>query len=183
MAKVEVIGMVQEIYVLRHAAPDRASGVPYNIVPGPPLTATGRQEALQAGRWLSGKAISIVYVSPFARTRQTASIVSEHLVAPFAYVDGIRESAPSEDHQSVRRRVHGFLESVHPHGHSSVLLVTHGCCVLATLQVTTNDTIDLTGHTYDYGNKSPTAGIWHGVAQQDGTYRWELVFRPSTQAQ
>jgi broad specificity phosphatase PhoE len=175
--------MVQEIYVLRHAAPDRASGITYNIVPGPPLTAIGRQEALQAGRWLTGKGISIVYVSPFARTRQTAAIVSEHIVAPFAYVDSLRESAPAEDHSSVRRRVSGLLESLQTAGVSSVLLVTHGCCVLATLQVTTNDTIDLAGHTYDYGNKSPTAGIWHGVVQPGGTYHWQLAFTPTAQAQ
>lgn len=171
--------MVQEIYVLRHAAPDRASGVPYNVVPGPPLTAIGRNEALQAGRWLSEKAIHVAYVSPFARTRQTASIVSEHLVVPFAYVEALREGAPGEDHASVKRRVTAFLETIDPLDHTAVLLVTHGCCVLATLQVTTNDTIDLNGHTYDYGNKSPTAGIWHGQRATDGTFRWELAFTPT----
>jgi 2,3-bisphosphoglycerate-dependent phosphoglycerate mutase len=171
--------MVQEIYLLRHAAPDRASGVPYNVVPGPPLTAIGRAEALQAGRWLAQRAISVAYVSPFARTRQTAAIVSEHVIAPFGYVEGLRESAPSEDHMQVTRRVTGFLETIHPHNHRGVLLVTHGCCVLATLQITTNGQIDLHGHTYDYGNKSPTAGIWHGVARADGTYEWELAFVPT----
>ena len=171
--------MVQEIYLLRHAAPDRASGVPYNIVPGPPLTAVGRSEALQAGRWLAQHTISAVYVSPFARTRQTAAIVSEHVVAPFAYVEGLREGGPGEDHASVTRRVTGFLDTIHAHNQQRVLLVTHGCCVLATLQVTTQGQIDLNGHNYDYGNKSPTAGIWHGVARGDGMYTWELAFTPT----
>ncbi len=171
--------MVQEIYLLRHAAPDRASGVPYNIVPGPPLTAVGRNEALQAGRWLAQHIINAVYVSPFARTRQTAAIVSEHVVAPFAYVDGLREGGPGEDHAAVTRRVTSFLDTIHGHKQQHVLLVTHGCCVLATLQVTTQGQIDLNGHTYDYGNKSPTAGIWHGVARGDGTYTWQLAFTPT----
>ncbi len=172
--------MVQEIYVLRHAAPDRASGVPYNIVPGPPLTAIGRNEALQAGLWLSQRSISVVYVSPFARTRQTAAIVSEHVVAPFGYVEGLREGGPGEDHTQVTRRVTAFLDTIHTQNHASVVLVTHGCCVLATLQITTNSTIDLRSHNYDYGNKSPTAGIWHGVYRGDGQYAWELAFMPST---
>lgn len=172
--------MVQEIFVLRHAAPDRSTGVTYNVVPGPPLTPIGRQEALQAGSWLGKHHIDAAYVSPFQRTRQTAAIVSEHMFAPFAFVDDIQEGAPGEQHPSVRSRVRAFLDVLDTKSLGSVLLVTHGCCVLATLEVTTADRIDLSGHTYDYGNKSPTAGIWHGTRQADGLFAWELAFTPSS---
>jgi broad specificity phosphatase PhoE len=171
--------MVQEIFVLRHAAPDRTTTTPYNVVPGPPLTPIGRREALQAGIWLGKRQVDAAYVSPFARTRQTAAIVSEHLFAPFAYVDDIQEGAPGEQHASVRTRVRAFLDLLDRKPLQRVLVVTHGCCVLATLEVTTDDRIDLRGHTYDYGNKSPTAGIWHGQRQGDGLFAWELAFTPS----
>jgi len=173
--------MVHEIYVLRHAAPDRGSGITYNVPPGPPLTSIGRKEALQAAEFLRETAahIDLAYVSPFARTRQTATIVSEHLSFPFAYVESIRESAPGETHQHVRDRVQEFLRTLDTLNLGRVLFVTHGCCVLATLQLTTNDTIDLRGHTYDYGNQAPTAGIWHGVRNESGLYDWELVFKPT----
>ena len=171
--------MVHEIYILRHAAPDRTSTVPYNIPPGPPLTAIGRKEALQAGLFLQNRAIDAVYVSPFMRTRQTAAIVSEHLLAPFAYVESIKEGAPGEAHRDIRARVRSLLDEIDQRNIERTMLVTHGCCVLATLQETTNDTIDLSGHKYDYGNHSPTAGIWHGVRQASGLYAWELVFTPT----
>ncbi|MFZ9858656.1 MAG: phosphoglycerate mutase family protein [Roseiflexaceae bacterium] len=171
--------MVHEIYILRHAAPDRGSSVPYNIPPGPPLTNVGRKEALQAGLFLQTREIDAVYVSPFMRTRQTALIVSEHMTAPFAYVESIKEGAPGELHRDIRARVRGLLDEISQREVGRVMLVTHGCCVLATLQETTNDTIDLSGHKYDYGNHSPTAGIWHGVRQESGLYVWELVFTPT----
>lgn len=171
--------MVHEIYILRHAAPDRGSNVPYNIPPGPPLTAVGRKEAFQAGMFLRDRLIDAVYVSPFMRTRQTALIVSEHMTAPFAYVESIKEGAPGESHRDIRTRVRSLIDEVAQRDIGRVMFVTHGCCVLATLQETTNDTIDLSAHKYDYGNHSPTAGIWHGVRQASGLYEWELVFTPT----
>ncbi len=41
------------------------------------------------------------------------------------------------------------------------------------------DTIDLNGHRYDYGNYSPTAGIWHGVRRPNGIFDWQLAFKPT----
>jgi 2,3-bisphosphoglycerate-dependent phosphoglycerate mutase len=170
--------MVQEIYVLRHAAPDRTSTIPYNIPPGPALTAVGQREARQAAQWLRDRAIDIAYVSPFHRTRQTALIVSEQLRMPFSILEEIREGAPGEQHDMVRTRIRGVLATLDQVAPARVMLVTHGCCVLATLQLTTNDTIDLSQHRYDYGNQSPTAGIWHGVRRSDGLFDWQLAFKP-----
>ncbi len=172
--------MVQEIYLLRHAAPDRASTIAYNVPPGPPLTAIGQREAQQAAQWLRNRTIDIAYVSPFQRTRQTATIVSEQLLIPFSYLDDIREGAPGEDHHKVRARIHALLQQLDTQPATHVMLVTHGCCVLATLQLTTNDTIDLSMHRYDYGNQSPTAGIWHGVRRDDGLFDWQLAFKPES---
>ena len=171
--------MVQEIYILRHAHPNRTTTIPYNVPPGPPLTAIGRTEALQAAHWLSEKPIDVAYVSPFLRTRQTAAIVSEHIMVPFSYVESIREGGPGEQHAEVRTRIREFLDVLDARNVGRIMRVTHGCCVLATLQVTTNDKIDLAAHRYDYGNHSPTAGIWHGVRRSDGTFDWHLAFKPT----
>jgi broad specificity phosphatase PhoE len=172
------ITMVQEIYVLRHAAPDRTGTIPYNVPPGPPLTAVGQREAHQAAQWLRNRTIDVAYVSPFQRTRQTAMIVSEQLAVPFSFLDDIREGAPGEQHDMVRKRIRALLDTLDQHVATRVMLVTHGCCVLATLQLTTNDSIDLSMHRYDYGNQSPTAGIWHGVRRVDGLFDWQLAFKP-----
>ena len=49
--------MLEELYLIRHAMPDRSTGVPYNIMPGPPLTPIGQQEAVQTAFWLGGRGI------------------------------------------------------------------------------------------------------------------------------
>ena len=42
----------------------------------------------------------------------------------------------------------------------------------------TDDRIDLKPHVYDYGNCTPTAGVWHG-RRGDNCWKWDLVFRPA----
>ena len=49
--------------------------------------------------------------------------------------------------------------------------------IRALLLHTTGDRIDLRAHTYDYGNCTPTAGVWYG-RRGDNCWKWELAFRP-----
>ncbi|GAB4159100.1 MAG: histidine phosphatase family protein [Roseiflexaceae bacterium] len=172
--------MLQEIYLVRHAAPDRASGITYNVEPGPPLTPTGRDEAQQAAAWLADRGLEYVFCSPFARTSQTADAIVDRLGLPISYVKALGEHGPGEAPQRVRERVAELIGQIDDGPLAIVAIVTHGMCVKSLLQQTTNDKIDLSKHVYDYGNCSPTAGIWHGV-RSESSWRWELAFRPTGQ--
>ncbi|MEN9933728.1 MAG: hypothetical protein RLZZ387_307 [Chloroflexota bacterium] len=174
--------MLEELYLVRHAAPDRSTGVPYNVVPGPPLTPAGQQEAVQAAHWLRERGIEHVFSSPFTRTRSTAEAVAEALGMEVTLVEKLGEGAPGETLAQVRARVAELFEQLDDTPLRRVALVTHGACVQGLLQHTSGDRIDLTHHRYDHGNCSPTAGIWRGV-RADGVWRWELAFRPDLGAQ
>ena len=169
--------MISELFVIRHAEPDRTTGVPYNIMPGPPLTMRGEQEAIQAAHWARERGIERLLASPFTRARVTAETIAQLNGLELTIIEHLREAAPGERHEQVRDRVAELLIQLDDSPLRRVALVTHGCCVLAILQNTTNDRIDLGSHRYDYGNHAPTAGIWHGV-RGDNAWRWELAFRP-----
>lgn len=169
--------MITELYVIRHAEPDRSTGVPYNLMPGPPLTLQGEQEAIQAGHWMRQRGIERLLSSPFTRARATAETIAQLNGLDLTLAEHLREGAPGERHEEVRARVAELLAQIDDSPAQRVALVTHGCCVLAMLQNTTNESIDLSAHRYDYGNPSPTAGIWYGM-RGERTWRWEFVFRP-----
>ena len=169
--------MLEEIYLIRHAAPNRGLGIPYNILPGPPLTENGRQEAVLTATWLEGRGIEYLFASPFERASTTADIIADRLGIPFTYTNALCECAPGEKFDQVRARVAELLSQIDDGPLRSVALVSHGAPILGILQHTTNHRIDLRNHVYDYGNNTPTAGIWRGV-RGDNCWQWELVFRP-----
>lgn len=169
--------MLDELFLIRHAEPDRTTGVPYNIMPGPPLTLRGEQEAVEAGHWIRERGVERLLSSPFTRARVTAETIARLNGLELSIIDHLREGAPGERHDQVRARVAELLGQLDDSPFQRVALVTHGCCVLAVLQHTTRDRIDLSEHRYDYGNHAPTAGIWHGIRTEHG-WRWELAFRP-----
>jgi len=170
--------MLEEIFLVRHATPDRSINISYYVPPGPPLTPFGRAEAQQAARWLVGRGVEHIFASPFDRTTQTAEALTEHLGVDVTFTTAIQEGAPGEGLPKVRARVVELLQQLDDSPLRRVALVTHGACVLSVLQHTTSEQIDLRQHRYDNGNCAPTAGIWHGVRGQEG-WRWELAFRPA----
>lgn len=170
--------MLAELYLIRHAAPNRDLKLPYNILPGPPLTPVGEQEAAQTARWLVGHNIEHLLASPFARARATAEAVAEALELPLMIVDALREGGPGETNEQIRARVAELLAQIDDSPLRCVGLVSHGAPIRALLLHTTDGRIDLSRHVYDYGNNTPTAGVWHGVRGEAG-WRWELVFRPT----
>lgn len=169
--------MLDEIFLIRHAAPDRSTGVPYQIHPGPPLTEAGRAEAAELAIWLENRNVERVFCSPFERTTQTAAAIMDRLGLEVTFVESLREGAPGERSESIHDRVGGLLAQVEDSELRRVAFVTHGACVKAVLELTTDKKIDLKGHNYDFGNPAPTAGVWHGT-RFDGMWRWELAFRP-----
>ena len=170
--------MLEELYLVRHAMPDRGTSVPYNIAPGPPLTPAGVREAAQAAHWLAGRGVERLLASPFDRTRVTAEAIAERLALPVSFVEALRESGPGETAQQVRDRVAELLVQLDDGPLRCVALVSHGAPIRALLLHTTIDRLDLAGHVYDFGNCVPTAGIWYG-RRGDNCWKWELAFRPA----
>jgi 2,3-bisphosphoglycerate-dependent phosphoglycerate mutase len=170
--------MIEELFVIRHAQPDRAARIQYNVEPGPPLTALGKMEARQTAAWLEAHDVEYVFSSPFARTMETADTIVDQLGLPISYVKALAEGGPGEGETRVRERVAELLSQLDNGPLRRVAFVTHGVCIKMLLQHTTDNAIDLRTHVYDYGNCSPTAGVWHGV-RRDGVWQWELLFRPT----
>lgn len=170
--------MLEELFLVRHAAPDRSLNIPYYVPPGPPLAAQGHAEAAQAAAWLAARGIEQIIASPFERTSQTAAALAEWLGLDLTFTSALQEGAPGEPFAHIRARVTELLAQLDDGPLRRIALVTHGACVRALLLHTTNDRIDLRGHAYDNGNCAPTAGIWRGVRAADG-WQWTLAFRPA----
>lgn len=170
--------MLKELYLIRHAAPDRSAGVPYQIHPGPPLTAIGEREAAQTGAWLRDREIEQLLSSPFTRTRATAEAIARELDLPLALTEALREGAPGEKMDQIRARMAELLAQLDDSALQCVALVSHGAPIRALLEYTTGDRLDLKPHVYDFGNCAPTAGVWHG-RRGDNCWLWELAFRPA----
>jgi 2,3-bisphosphoglycerate-dependent phosphoglycerate mutase len=173
--------MLEELYLIRHAMPDRSLGIAYNILPGPPLTEAGQREAEQTAAWLAEHGVEHLLASPFARTRATAEAIADAIDLPVTYVDALREGGPGEAMQQIRERMAELLAQIEDSPLRRVALVSHGACIRALLLYTTGDRLNLAGHVYDNGNCAPTAGVWHGV-RGDMCWKWELVFRPQLAA-
>jgi 2,3-bisphosphoglycerate-dependent phosphoglycerate mutase len=169
--------MLEEIYLIRHAEPDRRSGIAYHTPPGPPLTRHGIAEAQAAAAWLLDRPPLCLVSSPFVRTRTTAEIIAGQIERPLRIDERLREGAVGERREAIRERIADCLATLARGADPSVGLVTHGICILTVLELTTDGRIDLRGHVYDSGNHAPTAGIWHGVRAGEA-WQWQLAFRP-----
>ena len=170
--------MLEELYLIRHAMPDRSTGVPYNIMPGPQLTPIGQQEAIQTAYWIGGRGVERLFASPFDRTRATAEALAAQLGMEITFTEALREGGPGETMAQIGARMAELLAQLDDSPLRSAALVTHGAPIRALLLHTTGDRIDLKPHVYDSGNCTPTAGIWHG-RRGDNCWKWELAFRPS----
>src|SRR5204863_10029363 len=66
-----------KIFLARHATPDfNFKHIPYDIHPGPPLSATGEQQAAALADFLKEQGVVKVYYSPFERATRTAQIIA-----------------------------------------------------------------------------------------------------------
>jgi 2,3-bisphosphoglycerate-dependent phosphoglycerate mutase len=174
--------MLEELYLVRHAAPNRALGIPYNVMPGPPLTDIGVREAAQTAQWLAGRGVERLLASPFDRTRTTAEAIAAALELPVIFTEALREGGPGEKMEQIRERMAELLVQLDDSPLRRVALVTHGAPIRALLLHTTGERIDLKPHVYDNGNCAPTAGVWHG-RRGDNCWLWDLVYRPGSVAE
>ena len=100
-----MFSMLNELFLIRHAAPDRTTGLPYTVMPGPPLTLRGEEEAVQAGHWLRDRGIERLLSSPFTRTVATATVIGQLIGMTPTVIEALREVAPGEQHSEVRARI------------------------------------------------------------------------------
>ncbi|NJM05258.1 histidine phosphatase family protein [Candidatus Gracilibacteria bacterium] len=170
--------MITDIYLVRHGQPQQNSSISYNTPPGPDLSEHGRNEARQAAAFLADKGIEHLFVSPFARTTQTAEVILETLDLPVTFTNLIQEHGPGESFERVRERVRELIGGAEDSPLTRIALVTHGSPIRATLMELSKDKIDLSKHVYSGGNPAPTCGVWHIQHLDDHTRRFELVFKP-----
>lgn len=170
--------MLTDIFIIRHAQPTQFMGQNYNLPPGPDLSERGRDEALQAARFLADKGLQHLFVSPFARTTQTAEIVHEQLDIPITFTRLVAEHAPHEDQAQVRTRIQELLAAADDAQATCIGIISHGSPIKQLLLELTQERINLSQHTYAGGNPAPTAGIWH-AQRRDNRWNLALVFTPT----
>ncbi|MEX2013580.1 MAG: class I tRNA ligase family protein [Parcubacteria group bacterium] len=83
------------------------------------LTDKGREEAKR----VADRKFDLVFSSPFPRTRETASIITND----FAQDERLREVKPNEDKMQIRRRMGEFLfELERKYRNKNILIISHG---------------------------------------------------------
>jgi 2,3-bisphosphoglycerate-dependent phosphoglycerate mutase len=170
--------VLTELFLIRHGQPAHEPKIPYNTLPGPNLSEHGRAEAAQAAAFLADKGVERLFVSPFARTTQTAEVIVEALGLPVTFTSLVQEHGPSEGADNVRSRMAELIAALDDSPHARVGIVTHGSPIRAALQHLSADKIDLSRHVYAGGNPAPTCGIWHVQILDARTRRFELIFKP-----
>lgn len=169
--------MLRDIYIVRHGHPKQGTGIAYDRVPGPPLSEIGQEEARVAGLYLAHFQPQRIYTSPLDRAYQTAEIIGKSIDHSPLIETALAEHRKEETFDMVKLRLKAFIAQLHEGQDERIVLVAHGSPIKATLQLLSNDKIDLSQHVYTNGNHIPTAGIWHAQHGPTG-YTLELVFKP-----
>lgn len=170
--------MLTDLFLVRHGDPARNPLIPYATPPGPNLSARGREEAAQAAGFLRDKGVEQLFVSPFARTTQTAEVLVDILGLTATFTALVQEHGPQESFEKVRERMRELLTAAEDAPHTRIAIVTHGSPIRAALLELSKEKIDLSRHVYAGGNPAPTCGIWHVQLLDAHTRRFELVFQP-----
>ncbi len=174
-----------KIFLIRHASPDwERRDIPYDIHPGPMLTAKGEKEAEALAEFLKSQDLAKLYYSPFERAAKTARIVAALDGIPAVEEPGLAEwRAVDEPESHVRLRMLSVFhqaaresKEIGPTG-----LVSHGGPIALLLQELGMPRDELSKYRtmFDTTNPLPPAGVWL-VEQTPEAERWmfEFVFRP-----
>ena len=172
------------LYLARHASADSLlTSTPYDVPPGPPLTAVGESEARLLGEFLRSKSIAKIYSSAFLRAQRTAAAIAACTGAPVATEAGIAEWHKDERARDVVARVVPVLDRVATESAQlgSICLVSHGGTIGVMLRKLgmPRETVDAYWQRFGGQTPLPPAGVW--LATQRGqTAEWqlELVFTP-----
>ncbi len=164
-------------YLIRHAEPEKGTGIRYDVPPGPPLSAKGREEAQQAAAFLADKGIRRLFCSPLVRARDTAGIIGHVLRLQPIPDERLAEHRSDEAFEAVIARVQAFWEAHAADGDGPLALVTHGSPIRALLTMLGDGRLDWSRYQFADNNIVPTAGIWQAERVADG-WKLELVFVP-----
>lgn len=170
--------MLTDLFLIRHAAPEWHGGPAYRTAPGPNLSVGGQREAQQLAHFLADKALDHLFVSPFARTMQTATLIVERLGVPVTVTRLIEENALTESAEQVHVRIRDFLHSLTDSLFRRVGIVSHGYPIRMILEELSRGRLDLRPYVFDNNNPAPTAGVWQAHRVDDG-WRLDLVFQPN----
>ena len=175
-----------KIFLVRHATPEWGSKhIPYDLPPGPVLSAKGIKEAQALAEFLKAQGVVKIYYSPFERSAITAKIVSAALGIPAVEEKGLFEWREiDEPEHRVRTRMSSLFERIAREGETlgPIGLVSHGGPIALLLLELGIDKDELAPYRrmFDTTNPLPPAGVWE-VEKNRGEERWnfQLVFTPT----
>ena len=175
-----------KIFIIRHARPDwDRRDIPYDIHPGPMLTAKGEAEAEELAEYLKKEGVAKLYYSPFERAAATAKIVAarneieaveESRLAEWRMIDEPERLARDRMLSTFQRAAEESKE-IGPIG-----LVSHGGPIALLLQELGIDGKELAKYRsqFDTTNPLPPAGAWKVEQNPDNEHwKFELSFRPN----
>jgi broad specificity phosphatase PhoE len=174
------------IYLARHASPDGTlRHIPYDIHPGPPLSAKGEKEAEALAEFLKAQGVVKLYYSPFERSARTAQIISAHSGIPSVEEKRLAEwREVDEKGDKVRERMTLVFGDIAKE--SAVIgpigLVSHGGPIGLLLQALgiEENTLSAFRKKFDGGNPLPPAGAWAAEwNEEEKTWDLDLLFIPS----
>ncbi len=168
-------------YLIRHAAPEKGTGIRYDVPPGPPLSPEGREEAQRAAAFLAAREVQRLFSSPLVRARDTAGIIGHALRLQPILDERLAEQRSDETFEVVIARVRAFWEEHIAEDGGPLALVTHGSPIRALLTVLGDGRLDWSRYQFADNNIVPTAGIWQVERVADG-WKLELIFVPSSRA-
>jgi len=164
------------IYLVRHALPDYATGVPYHTPPGPALTALGLEQAAATARMLSRSKIERVVSSPMQRCLMTAEPISAGLRLDLQVDPDLGEHQPGETPMAVALRMMRAVlaQSDAP----TVAFVSHSGPLEQLLLALTHNKLTLPAPDAR-GCRIAVANVWH-VQRRHGL--WEARHLPVDEA-
>ena len=176
-----------KIFLVRHASPNLdLKSIPYDIHPGPPLSARGEGEAEEAATFLQAHKVVKLYYSPFERSARTAQIIAAHNQIPSVEEKRLAEWRQADEiGDKVRERMSAVFGEITKEsaGIGPIGLVSHGGPINFLLLVLGFDEHQLAEFRkrFDGHNPLPPAGIWAAqwIAEAE-TWDLNLVFVPST---
>ena len=179
-----------KIFLARHATPDfTVKDLPYDIHPGPPLSAQGEAQAAALADFLKDQQVSKVYHSPFERAARTARIIAARNQIIAAEDKRLAEWREIDEPSTAvqERMLHIFDELVVESAVSgSLALVSHGGPVALLLQGLGIDPSVLATYRqkFDTTNPLPPAGAW-SAEWNVAAKRWDLnlVFTPPVETE
>jgi broad specificity phosphatase PhoE len=169
------------VYLIRHAAPERNTAVPYDVAPGPPLAPEGHGQAQRTAQFLADKGIVRLFHSPLVRTIETAAAIAHQIGKPSQEIAAIREWERGVPSQDVRQRMAEFWEKHVAAGEETVALVSHGGPIEELLRHLTNDSLELSGQRYFGGATTPLGGVWQ-IERNESNWHISFVFNPGDYA-